>query len=168
MAHSCLALALVASGIACFTDLHTRTIPNWLTLPLPLCALALHVAEDGLLGALLCTAGALACFLPVYFLFARGALGGGDVKLLAGTGALLGPREGLEAELSAFALIALFALVRTALHGGLWRLVRASWSASLHLLAPARFAAPEGEGLELPLGLAIFVAIFALGLRSLF
>lgn len=164
-----LALALVASLLATVTDLRTRTIPNWLTFPLVPLASALHLLQSGLEGLLFASLGALVCFAPVYFLFARGALGGGDVKLFAGLGALLGARDGLELELSAFCMVSLFAIVLTAWRGRLWVLVRASLRATLHLVAPQRHARPAepDAGLELPMALAIFVATLAHAFRGL-
>lgn len=163
-----LAVVLAVSCIAMVTDLRTRTIPNWLTLPVLPMALLLHCIRGGVEGALQSGAGALVCFLPVYFLFTRHALGGGDVKLFAGLGALLGGRDGLELELTAFAIVAIFALFAMAWSGRLARLLAQSWRASLHLLAPQRFARPEaGEGsVELPMGLAILIASLALCVRS--
>jgi prepilin peptidase CpaA len=163
-----LLLVVLAATIATITDLHSRTIPNWLTLPLPLAALLLHGLHTGVEGLYFAALGAVACFLPVYFLFARGALGGGDVKLFAGFGCLVGPRDGLELELTSFCLVALFALAVTAWRGRLWRLLAASLRASLFLLSPARFARPdtEADGLQLPMGLAILLATLALLARS--
>jgi prepilin peptidase CpaA len=163
-----LALALAGTCVGTITDLRTRTIPNWLTLPLPLCGLLLHGLERGLAGLLFAAVGALVCFLPVYVLFQRNALGGGDVKLFTALGALVGARDGLELELTAFLLVALFALMAMAWKGRLLQLLSLSWRASLHLLAPLRFPRPDGAqgGVELPMGLAIMLATLALAARS--
>jgi prepilin peptidase CpaA len=163
-----LALAVVACGIAAVTDLRSRTIPNWLTIPIMLSGLLLHAAREGLGGLLLACLGLLVCFCPLYLLYARGAVGGGDVKLLAGLGALLGARDGLELELTAFTLVAGYALFVCAWRGRVLALLRASARASLHVISPGRFAAPtRGEGMELPMGLSIFAAVIALAARSL-
>jgi prepilin peptidase CpaA len=165
-----LAVCFVASAIAAVTDLRTRTIPKWLTLPLPPLGIVVHGVTLGLDGLWVATLGCLVCFAPAYFLFARGALGGGDVKLFAGFGALLGTREGLELQLAAFVLVALYALWVTAWRGRLGALLRSSYQASLHLLAPSRFARPEGEAhesLEMPMGTAILIAVIAVALRAL-
>ncbi len=118
-------LALGASAAAAGTDLKTGHIPNWLTLPLLLVgpaiaafeaqkrgASALQAAGVSLLGVLICSA------VP-YLLFRAGGMCGGDVKLLAAVGALLGPVDGLEAELYSFVAAAIFALGRMAFHGQL-------------------------------------------------
>lgn len=87
---SCVFVALM--GAALWSDATTRRLPNRLTLTVILVGLAtrLPLGPDamiaGLLGALL----GVALSLP---LFALGAIGGGDVKLVAGAGAFLGPGE---------------------------------------------------------------------------
>lgn len=76
---------------AAFTDCRSRRIPNWLTYTLILGGLAhaLTAATTvGVGGALL---GMLVGFSLTFVFFAVGAMGGGDVKLLTGVGAWLGP-----------------------------------------------------------------------------
>jgi prepilin peptidase CpaA len=165
-----LAVCFVTSAIAAVTDLRTRTIPNWVTLPLPPLGIVVHGISLGFDGLWIATLGCLVCFAPAYFLFARGALGGGDVKLFAGFGALLGAREGLELQLTAFVLVALYALWVTTWRGRFGALLRSSCQASLYLLAPGRFRRPEGEtyeSVEMPMGAAILIAVLAVALRAL-
>jgi prepilin peptidase CpaA len=82
-------VALMA--IAAFEDFRRFTIPNWLTLGL--CALwpLSLLAASSVAGAV----GDLTCGLSVFavgaLLFARGYLGGGDVKLLAAAALWAGP-----------------------------------------------------------------------------
>src|SRR5512139_2838796 len=97
-----LALACAATLSAAWTDAKTGRIPNWLTLPLLPVGLAFGVLDGGLLGLGSAALGCMLCFAIPYGLlhFSRGtAIGGGDVKLFAALGALLGPRAGLEVEL---------------------------------------------------------------------
>lgn len=159
---------LAAASVATVTDLRTRTIPNWLTLPLLPLALLGHALQSGGGGLLQSTLGGLVCFLPCLFLFARGAVGGGDVKLFAAFGALLGAGQGLELQLTSFVLISAYTLWRMAWHGKLWLLLTASYRASLHLAMPSRFSAPApGEGgHDVPMGLAILMASMALTVRE--
>jgi prepilin peptidase CpaA len=163
-----LAVSLLSACVAAITDLRTRTIPNWLTLPLPMIGLVGHGILSGAGGLWEALLGCLLCFVPAYFLFARGALGGGDVKLFAALGSLLGAREGLELELTAFCMIACFAVWSTAWNGRLWALLRASFYATLHLLWPARFPRQDAQEVvvEMPMGGAILCAVVALCLRS--
>jgi prepilin peptidase CpaA len=74
--------------IAAATDLRSRRIPNWLTLPaLPIGLTAQTVYGDGLWSSLL---GALGGFAALFALFAIGAGGAGDVKLFAVVGSFVG------------------------------------------------------------------------------
>ena len=93
------------AALAAISDLRTRKIPNRWTLPA--LALALVIASIGGVEQLLWAVEGLG--LAVAFsvpLWALGALGGGDAKLLWAMGALLGPQGFL------------VALVWTALAGG--------------------------------------------------
>ena len=80
-----LTLSLVVL-VAAITDLQSRRIPNWLTLPaLPAGLIAQTVYGDGFWPGLL---GALGGFAAFFALFAVGAGGAGDVKLFTAVGAL--------------------------------------------------------------------------------
>jgi len=81
-----LALMLVAAVV----DVRQRRIPNWLTLLMIATGLThgwIAHGADGLFTSLL---GLLAGASIPFVLFAIGAMGGGDVKLMAGVGAWLG------------------------------------------------------------------------------
>ena len=99
----CTAL-LILVVLACGWDLVYQRIPNVLTLGAGGCALALAAGtgDPRALGTAMCGAavGGLA-FLPLYSL---GAMGAGDVKLMAASGAFLGPWGALLA--SVLALVA--------------------------------------------------------------
>src|SRR3979490_2785326 len=74
--------------IAAFTDLKSRRIPNWLTLPaLPAGLIAQTVYGEGFWQGLL---GALGGFAALFVLFAIGAGGAGDVKLFTVVGSFVG------------------------------------------------------------------------------
>lgn len=159
-------IALVASLVAAAWDARTGRIPNWLTLPLVPLALVLGGASAGWTAAAWSLGGLLACAFVPGFLYratkGRG-IGGGDVKLFAALGALLGPLKGLEVELGAFIVLACIALVRLAYAGKLLAVLR---NASLLLvgpLLPARWRrSPAPEALtEMRMGPAIAIACLA-------
>jgi prepilin peptidase CpaA len=83
-------VAVASVGAAC--DVRWRRIPNWLTLSALVGGLLLQTWRGGLAGVPIALGGAalgLCALLPFY---AIRAVGAGDVKLLAGLGALVGPQ----------------------------------------------------------------------------
>jgi prepilin peptidase CpaA len=96
------ALAVMAGVVgvaACIDDLWRRRISNWIPCSAFAGGVILQSVQHGLRGAGLALVGALAggcVFLAFYLL---GGMGGGDVKLMAGFGALLGVKQLLYAAL---------------------------------------------------------------------
>jgi prepilin peptidase CpaA len=96
------AQALLAGGVgiaACIDDLRRRQISNWIPASALASGLVLQTVQHGLRGtgsALLGTLAGAGVFLIFYLL---GGMGGGDVKLMAGFGALLGAKRLFEAAL---------------------------------------------------------------------
>jgi prepilin peptidase CpaA len=80
------ALGLVAS----VEDLRRRTIPNWLTMAAALAGIVC-AASMGWRSLGMAIAGAVVGFLLMLPFHLCGAMGGGDVKLMAAFGTLLGP-----------------------------------------------------------------------------
>lgn len=72
---------------AAYADVRTRRIPRELTLAALLAGLAFHAMTGGLAGSLI---GAGLAFVVSMAMFSIGAIGGGDVKLIAALGAMLG------------------------------------------------------------------------------
>jgi prepilin peptidase CpaA len=102
-------VALLGAGVV--TDLRRGMIYNWLTLPAAGLGVFLGCWQAGWWGLWTALAGVLVGGGLLLLPFMMGALGGGDVKLLAAVGALAGP---------AFALkVAVYAC----LVGGLWALL---------------------------------------------
>lgn len=158
---------------AAFVDLRTGLIPNRLVLVglVAGCVVRVAAAYAALPAEapqLVALAGVAAgCLLGVciggagpYLLFRLGALGGGDVKLLAAVGAGVGPALGIRIELFAFVLAALYALARLALAGRLLALLRSSAALLLWPFFPgARRGSPSPGALgALRFGPAIFLA----------
>jgi len=82
-------IAVGLGGAAVVEDLRRRQVPNWLTAGGAAAGLAC-AAWHGWHGLGTAAAGALVGFLILLPLHWRGAMGGGDVKLMAAFGALLG------------------------------------------------------------------------------
>jgi prepilin peptidase CpaA len=75
---------------AAATDLHSRRIPNWLTVPMALAGVAFHLLAPTGLGLGASLLGLVVGFSLLLVPYAIGGGGAGDVKLLAALGAWLG------------------------------------------------------------------------------
>jgi len=83
--------ALILGICSVISDMMRRSIPNWLTASGAAAGLAGHFVAIGWQGLALAAAGAAIGFILLLPLQIKGAMGGGDVKLMAAFGALLGP-----------------------------------------------------------------------------
>lgn len=84
------AVALLIGFVASIDDLRRRRISNWIPLAALASGLALNTVSSGWRGAVSSLLGAAAGFAVFLVFYALGGLGGGDVKLMAGFGALVG------------------------------------------------------------------------------
>lgn len=120
-------LVLAVTAVAAVYDWRTGHIPNWLTLGAVAAGVVFHAgyglvtggAQAALSAAGFSVVGAVVCAAVPLLLYRFGAIGGGDVKLLAAMGALLRPMLGIEAELYAFIAIAIVAPGKLAYDGKL-------------------------------------------------
>jgi prepilin peptidase CpaA len=92
-------IAVLVGLAATVDDLARRQIANWI----PAAALAggfgWQIGQDGWMGALHALTGAVVGFAVFLAFYLLGGMGGGDVKLMAGFGALLGTGRLIEAAL---------------------------------------------------------------------
>ena len=159
-------IAIPLSVAACATDLRTGRIPNWLTLPVVGTAPLLYAILQGRTGAMLSLIGLLLAGAVPWLLHrstqGRG-IGGGDVKLFAALGALLGPTRGLEVQLTAFGLLAIFAFIVLAYRGQLLKLLRNTLQLAINPFLPRTRRLPiEATGLtEIRMGPSIALAVVA-------
>src|SRR5205807_3290801 len=80
-------------------DLARREIANWIPAVALLAGFAWQIGRNGWMGAWYALAGAATGFAVFLIFYLLGGMGGGDVKLMAGFGALLGTSRLLEAAL---------------------------------------------------------------------
>lgn len=117
---------LVLLCVAAVTDVRERRIPNWLTLLTAASGLAQSVIWGAPVSPADACLGLLVGFALMFIPFALGAMGGGDVKLLAGVGAWLGPVGALQVFALAALVAALVAIAQALMNGRLLKLMRNS------------------------------------------
>lgn len=115
-----IATASLIAVLVCATilDVTTHRIPNALLLPALIIALIVAAMTTGATGLLLSIAGFLVGMAVLLPLYALGAMGAGDVKLLGVAGAFLAPYG------------ALVAGVATLILGGVYGILWVIWRAS--------------------------------------
>ena len=172
--HIVLSGLLLFTALTGFVDYRSGQIPNRLVALGALIGLLTHfsvhfalIRQPGqALGELLGGAavnigvGVLACSVVPLLLYRVNAMGGGDVKLLASVGVWAGPILGLQVELYAFVLAALYAPARLAYQGELFRLIGNSVALLKNPFLPTarRKEVPQALLTELRFGPAVFVA----------
>lgn len=110
----------VLLGAGVVTDLRNGLVYNWLTLPAAGLGLLLGGWQAGWWGLWTALAGVLVGGGLLLVPFLLGALGGGDVKLLAAVGALGGPAFALKVAVYACLVGGAWALVVMLVKGCLW------------------------------------------------
>ena len=171
---------LVFTALTGFVDYRTGQIPNRLVAIGALVGLALHfsihlvlIRQPGqalseLFGgaAINVVVGVLGCAAVPLLLYRVSAMGGGDVKLLATLGVWAGPVLGLQVELYAFVIAALYAPARLAYQGELFRLIGNSAALLKNPFLPKarRKEVPRALLTELRFGPAVFFATAAVAL----
>lgn len=130
------AIAVVGCAIAAVWDWRTGLIPNTLSYGLALCGLVGHFVYGWIAGGFeragidlaFALGGAVAASIVPFSLYRinNAAVGGGDIKLLAAVGALLGPVSGVEAEFYGFFIAILYYPAKLAYQGTLIRSLKNS------------------------------------------
>jgi len=136
MAHDLLRCAplLVLLTLAARIDMRERRIPNWLNLLIILGGLAQSFFATRLVGPEMSVLGLFAGAAIPFLLFAIGALGAGDVKLMAGVGAWVGPLPSLIVFLVEKVVGLIIVLVQAAIQGRTRLLFRNSALIAMNLL----------------------------------
>ena len=92
-------IAILVGLAAMIDDLARRQIANWIPLSALAAGFGWQIGQSGLSGLLYAGIGKVAGFAVFLVFYLLGGMGGGDVKLMAGFGALLGFHRLLEAAL---------------------------------------------------------------------
>jgi prepilin peptidase CpaA len=162
-----LLLGVVVSLAAAVIDLRKGTIPNWLTGALMVLSPLLHAGlalshsasiTDALRAGGLSLLGIPVCGAIPLLMWRTKALGGGDVKLLAGLGALLLPSLGFEAEMYVFFVAALLTPAQLAYRGVLLSALRNAASQVINVFRPRAKRTPLGPALTTWVRLGPYVA----------
>ena len=131
------ATILVVGLAAVVEDLKSRTISNWTTGGALLAGLVIHAWRNGWHGLGHAALGAVLGFVVFLVFFLLGGMGGGDIKLMTGFGALLGGLQSLWAAFWTAFAGGIFAMVFLAVRG-IWRWARGikgspseNWSESI-------------------------------------
>ena len=117
-------IAILVGLAAMIDDLARRQIANWIPLAALAAGFGCQIGQSGLRGLMYAGIGTVAGFAVFLIFYLLGGMGGGDIKLMAGFGALLGFHQVLAAALwigavggvLAVAVLAVRAVMR-ALHG---------------------------------------------------
>lgn len=83
-------VAFVLGSAAAIEDIARRTISNWLPVAAFVSGLAIHAFDRGWRGLGAALLGASAGFLIFLVFYVLGGMGGGDIKLMTGFGAVVG------------------------------------------------------------------------------
>jgi Flp pilus assembly protein protease CpaA len=113
------AVVLAATIVATVTDVRRFKIYNALTIPLLFTGFAFHAVAGGWDGLTGSVAGAGVGFATLFLPFLLGAMGAGDVKLIAAMGAWLGTEAILIIVLVGCVLTSLYAIALIFRRGGL-------------------------------------------------
>jgi prepilin peptidase CpaA len=92
-------IAILVGLAAMIDDLARRQIANWIPLSALAAGFGWQIGQSGLSGLLYAGIGTVAGFAVFLIFYLLGGMGGGDVKLMAGFGALLGFHQVVSAAL---------------------------------------------------------------------
>jgi prepilin peptidase CpaA len=124
----------IAVGVAAMADdLWRRHIANWIPVAALAGGIGWQVGRDGMHGLMTALGGAVVGFCAFLVFYLMGGMGGGDIKLMAGFGALLGTGQILEAALWAAGI------------GGVLAISALGWQAIAKKLGRAKAAVTAEE-----------------------
>jgi prepilin peptidase CpaA len=157
-------VALAVAGIACATDLRTSRIPNWLTFSAMAAGVLYHGLAPSGAGFPASGLGLLAGVFVFFPFFALGALGAGDVKLMAALGTWLGWLPVVYVALYGAIAGGVLAVIVSMWHGYLRKALSNLKALLMHWWVSGVRPLPEltldgGTGLRLPYALPIMAGL---------
>jgi len=163
-----LAGAVVLALIACWTDLRSRRIPNWLTVPALLVGVVANAVLGGLEGLKTSLLGALVGLgLLLPFVLLR-SLGAGDWKLAGALGAFAGPSLLVDLLLLSVFVAGVMAMALVIYKGRVPETLRNIGHILVSLVTfrlPApRVSLDNPESLKVPYGVALAVSVLFYGI----
>ena len=163
-------LLIIILLIAVIFDIRFHRIPNWLTFPTLIIAIAYHVWTRGFAGLVFGFAGLLVGIAVLSIPYLLGGMGAGDVKLMGAIGGFLGPKNVLLAFLCSAIIGGLYAILLLALRGKMNEILKRYGTILKTFLltqkfiyvgpAPQKHAPRVYYGVSIALGTIISVAFF--------
>ena len=114
-------VSLVLGLAATVEDLGWRRVSNWIPATAAVSGMLLHFRSAGWKGLASAALGLAAGFCVFLVFYVLGGMGGGDVKLMAGFGAIVGIERLLPAAFWAAAIGGLIACIALAVRAPRWR-----------------------------------------------
>ncbi|MEM1418823.1 MAG: A24 family peptidase [Myxococcota bacterium] len=152
-------LVLACVALAAYTDLRTGKIYDWLTYPMLALGPVLGFAGAGLGGLVEAFVGIAFCGIAPYVAWRAGQMGGGDVKLLAALGGLLGPFLGIEGQFYGMLVASVAALGMVLWRGQLLRTLANMFFLLLNPLLPKSRRRTITRDMQTPLRMGPFILV---------
>ncbi|MCP4570222.1 MAG: prepilin peptidase, partial [FCB group bacterium] len=143
-----------------FTDVRLGRIPNWLTYPTWVFGVIFAATAYGWPGLKSSLLGFAVGFVPFFLLYLVGGMGGGDVKLMAAVGAIMGYPFILNAVITSILVGGLVALLIVIWEGKLWQAVKYLAATVGKAFVPGLAREPLTAKQNVPFGVAICLGAF--------
>ena len=140
-------IAILVGLAATVNDLKNREIADWIPITALVAGFGWQIGQHGWMGALYALGGAVAGFAAFLIFYLLGGMGGGDIKLMTGFGALLGASRLGEAALW------------TAGVGGIFALGVLAWRGGMSWMRPQQVAVAGADADTIPYAPAIAIGV---------
>ncbi len=143
---------LIVLVIAAVIDFRVQKIPNLLTFPTMILALACHGVMNGMDGLLFSSGGLLVGVAIFVLPYLMGGMGAGDAKLMGAVGAVLGPRGVFNAAVFTAIIGGIYALVLLLVYHRVGRglITRSATTLKIFVGTGQFIRIPEAENEEKP------------------